>query len=882
MSELTQEEKRLAVADQGHKLWRKWGPYLSERQWGTVREDYSPDGNAWDYFPHDHARSRVYRWGEDGIAGISDRFMHLCFSVAMWNGKDHIIKERLFGLNGHEGNHGEDCKELYYYLDNTPSHSYMKYLYKYPQAEFPYSLLRDENKRRGKDDREFEILDTGVFDNNKYFDVFIEYAKESEQDIFIKITAKNISNEPAELTLLPTLWLRNLWSFGLTKHRPTIQRVKSNDRWEAVKVEHHRIGNFFLYYEKPDRALFTENETNMERIFNTPNGSPFVKDAINNAVIKNDFSIFEEKKEGTKFSPLYSGTIAGGESKVVKLRLSEWDVNEDPFDVFDICFERNIREADEFYKKFIPEGLPEDLIKVQRQAFAGMLWSKQYYEIDVEAWLEGDPDQPAPPESRRKGRNKEWKGLYNKDIISMPDKWEYPWYAAWDLAFHCVPLAMIDPAFSKNQMITIMREWYMAPNGQIPAYEWAFGDVNPPVQAWAVLKIYHTEDKHYGKKDVDFLKRAFSKLMLNFTWWVNRKDSRGKNIFEGGFLGLDNIGIFDRSNRLPGGGRLEQADGTGWMAMFALNMMKMALEICQYDRSFEDVATKFYEHFVFISESLNKSGSQWVGAWDEEDGFFYDVLQLPGKKFIRLKVHSLVGLTPLYAVSLIEKEKLTDVPDFIKRMEWFRKYRLRKKKFVVIEDYEEGKDILFSLIPKDRVIKLIEAMIDENEFLAPGGIRSLSKRHTERYSISIEGEDYGLDYQPGESNTELFGGNSNWRGPVWFPTNYLLIEALREYHKYYGDSLKLEFPKGSGELLDLKEIANRICDRLIGIFRDHETGDRPVNEKHPFYREENNKDLILFYEYFHGENSRGIGASHQTGWTGIVAKLIGSLPPNYK
>ena len=882
MAELTAEEKRLAVADTDKKLWRKWGPYLSERQWGTVREDYSPDGSAWDYFPHDHARSRTYRWGEDGIAGISDRFMNLCFSVAFWNGKDPIIKERLFGLTGPDGNHGEDCKELYYYLDNLPSHAYMKYLYKYPQGKFPYSELLQESKRRGKTDREYELLDTGVFDEDKYFDITIEYCKNSEEDIFIKVKARNVGPEAAELHLIPTLWFRNLWSFGLTKHRPYMYTAQQGDNWGAVKAEHHRIGNFFLYYEQPDKTLFTENETNMERVFNTPNRSPYVKDAINDAIVNNDYQWVTKKHSGTKFSPLYVRTIASGETQEIKLRLSEFDLEQNPFEGYEAAFEERISEADQFYSKFIPENLPEDLKKIQRQAFAGMLWSKQYYEIDVESWLEGDPGQPKPPESRKKGRNKEWKGLYNKDIISMPDKWEYPWYAAWDLAFHCVPLAMIDPTFAKNQLITIMREWYMAPNGQIPAYEWAFGDVNPPVQAWAVLKVYHTEHKHYGIKDVNFLKRAFSKLMLNFTWWVNRKDSKGKNVFEGGFLGLDNIGIFDRSNRLPGGGRLEQADGTSWMAMFSLNMMQMALEICQYDTSFEDVATKFYEHFVLISESLNKSGNQWVGAWDEEGGFFYDVLQLPDKTFIRLKIHSLVGLTPLYGVSLVEKEKLKDIPDFIKRLKWFRKYRLRKKKFLVIDEFNEGEDILFSLIPKERVVKLIQAMIDESEFLAPGGIRSLSKRHEKRYSISIEGEDYSIDYEPGESNTELFGGNSNWRGPVWFPTNYLLIEALREYHKYYGESLKLEFPKGSGELLNLKEIANKICDRLIGIFRVDENGERPVPGKHPFSLKENNKDLILFYEYFHGENSRGIGASHQTGWTGIVAKLIGSLPPNYK
>lgn len=875
---MTAEEKRLSTADTGKKLWRKWGPYLSERQWGTVREDYSPDGNAWNYFPHDHARSRVYRWGEDGIAGISDRFQNLCFSVAMWNGNDSIIKERLYGLTGHDGNHGEDVKELYYYLDNTPSHSYMKYLYKYPQAKFPYTRMLTENRKRSKKDREYEILDTGVFDDDKYFDVFIEYAKEGPEDICIKITAINRGEEEAELTLIPTLWFRNLWSFGVSKNKPRISKIEGLEGYSGVKAVHHRIGTFNLYFESADHELFTENETNMERIFNTPNGSPFLKDSINDAVVSDNYEIFEGRKEGSKFSPIYKGKVQGGASQVVKLRLTGEDCVSNPFIGFEERFKSRVSEADEFYEKFIPKGLDEDLKNVQRQGFAGMLWTKQYYEIDVEAWLYGDPGQPKPPLSRRKGRNRNWKGLYNKDIISMPDKWEYPWYAAWDLAFHCVPLAMIDPEFSKNQLITIMREWYMAPNGQIPAYEWAFGDVNPPVQAWGVLKVYQIEKKYYGKSDVDFLKRAFSKLMLNFTWWVNRKDSHGKNIFEGGFLGLDNIGVFDRSNKLPGGGLLEQADGTSWMAMFALNLMKMAIEICKFDKSYEDVATKFYEHFVLISESLNRNDSKWVGAWDEDEGFFYDVLQLPGEEFVPLKIHSLVGLMPLYAVSLIEKESLVEIPDFMKRLKWFRNFRLRKKKFRAIEEFKDGEDILFSLVPKNRVIKLVEHMIDEAEFLSPGGIRSLSKRHEERYSVSLKGEDYGIEYTPGESDSSLFGGNSNWRGPVWFPTNYLLIEALREYHKYYGDELTLEYPKGSGVQKNFKEIANDISNRLMSIFMKDESGHRPVNEHHEFYTRPHNKDLVLFYEYFHGDDSHGIGASHQTGWTGIVSKLISSLP----
>jgi hypothetical protein len=871
----TAEEIRLQENQKREVHWRKWGPYLSERQWGTVREDYSPDGNAWKYFPHDHSRSRTYRWGEDGIAGISDNYQNLCFSLGMWNGKDAILKERLYGLTGPDGNHGEDCKELYYYLDNTPTHSYMKYLYKYPHEKFPYTRLLKENLNRKKTDREYEILDTGVFDDSKYFDVYIEYAKEGAKDICARITVVNRGQEAADITLLPNLWFRNLWDFGLTDKIPTIEKIITPSDFGGVKATHERLGTYYLYFENPKQFLFTNNQTNKERVFNTPNPHPYVKDAFHNAVINNDFTIFKDHYSGTKFAPLYHKTIPGGESYEIKLKLTNKSTYNNPFDVkFDQLFEKRIKEADEFYHQFKPENSTADLNNIQRQAFAGMLWTKQYYNIDIEHWLGGDPGQPEPPAERKKGRNKDWKHLHNEDIISMPDKWEYPWYAAWDSAFHCVPLAMIDPEFAKEQLIILTREWYMAPNGQIPAYEWAFSDVNPPVHAWGALKVFETEKKHYGVADISFLKRIFHKLMINFTWWINRKDAKGKNVFEGGFLGLDNIGIFDRSNVLPGGGTLEQADGTSWMAMYSLNMMKIAIKICQYDPSFEDVATKFYEHFVYISEALNKTGNEWIGAWDEEDGFFYDILQLPGKKFVRLKVHSLVGLSTLYAVSTIRKETIEKIPFFIKRLEWFRNDRLQKSKFLALEDYKPGEDILFSLIPMDRAKKLIQDMLNENEFLSVGGIRSLSKRHTKHYSINIQGVDYGLTYQPGESDTELFGGNSNWRGPVWFPTNYLLIESLREYYKYFGDSFKLEFPTGSGVEMNLNEIADELSKRLISIFEEDADGNRPVNEKHPFYLQPENRELVLFYEYFHGDNARGIGASHQTGWTGLVAKLI--------
>ncbi len=872
------EERRLEELDhKGNQTWRKWGPYLSERQWGTVREDYSENGSAWSYFPHDHARSRVYRWGEDGIAGISDKYQNLCFCVGLWNGNDAILKERLYGLTGEDGNHGEDVKELYYYLDNTPSHSYMKYLYKYPQAKFPYGRMLRESLKRSKKDREYELLDTGIFEGNKYFDVYVEYAKEGPEDINIKITVHNRANKAADLTMVPNLWFRNLWDFGVVEEVPSISKLNLQfEDFGGVKASHHRIGDYFMYFDEPDKYLFTNNKTNSERIFHTQNEDPYVKDLFHKAIVDDqDLSVFDGVESGTKFAPYYKRRVNANDEIIFRLKLTKTELSENPFsEHFEEVFQDRITEADKFYDYFIPKLASKDMANIQRQAFAGMLWTKQYYNFDIQQWLDGDKGHPTPPKARRDGRNSNWRHLHNEDILSMPDKWEYPWYAAWDTAFHCVPLAMIDPDFAKNQLLILTKEWYMHPNGQIPAYEWAFGDVNPPVHAWAALKVYETEKKHFGKGDVDFLKKIFQKLSINFTWWVNQKDSSGKNVFEGGFLGLDNIGVFDRSNKLPGGGVLEQADGTAWMAMYSLNMMKMAIKICEHDKAFEDVATKFYEHFVYISESLNRNDNKWVGMWDEEEGFFYDLLMLPGERFVPLKIHSLVGLMPMYAVSLIHKETLQNIPDFMKRLKWFRKNRSDKNKYLVVEDFEDGQDILFSLIPKERLVRLLQHMLDESEFLAPGGIRSLSKRHEEKYSVKIEGEDYSIDYQPGESNTSMFGGNSNWRGPVWFPTNYLLIESLREYHKYYGDDLKLEFPSKSGNLMNLDQIADEISNRLISIFTEDNYGNRPVNEGEKYYRDPHFKDNILFYEYFHGDNSRGIGASHQTGWTGIVAKLI--------
>ncbi|HRH50594.1 MAG TPA: glucosidase [Panacibacter sp.] len=867
---MTKEELRLQ-----NTAFKKWGPYLSERQWGTVREDYSEHGEAWDYFLHDHARSRVYRWGEDGIAGISDDMQRICFSVALWNGKDPILKERLFGLTGNEGNHGEDVKELYYYLDSTPSHSYMKHLYKYPQGEFPYADLLNTNRNRSKFEKEYELTDTDLFNDGKYFDVFTEYAKNNEEDICIRITVHNRSSENAYVALLPTIWMRNLWSFGLMNDKPFIELKETNDAYGMVEVNHFLIGEYYLYFEKPNKTLFTENETNKERLYGTPNEIPFVKDAFHRAVINNDYEFLKDKNKGTKFSPLYDLNIEANASATIKLRLSKHVLmNENPLDeAFDFIFDERINEADEFYNS-IHATKDEDLRNIQRQAFAGMLWSKQYFNIDIPKWLNGDEGQPAPPEARKYGRNHQWHTLNNEDIISMPDKWEYPWYAAWDLAFHCVPLSMVDPGFAKSQLILFLREWFMHPNGQLPAYEWAFGDVNPPVHAWSCLQVYKIEKEKAGKGDINFLEKAFQKLLINFTWWVNRKDHKGNNVFEGGFLGLDNIGVFDRSSAIPGGGKLEQADGTSWMAMYCLNMLEMALEIAQHNPNYEDVCTKFFEHFTYIAESLNRIGENWTGSWDDDEGFFYDVLSMPDGRYIPVKVRSLVGLSTLFAVLVLKKELLEKVPEFHRRLKWFQKYREHNRQYLVIEELNDHDDILLSLVPRNRLEKLLKALLDENEFLSKGGIRSISKIHEHGYSVNIDGQNFGLDYQPAEGTSNLFGGNSNWRGPVWMPMNYLLVLALKQYCDYYKGDCKVEFPTHSGNNFTLTEVSNEIANRLSSIFKKDENGNRPVNDNDEIYRNEHFKDLILFYEYFHGDTARGVGASHQTGWTGVVAELI--------
>ncbi|MDX2134163.1 MAG: glucosidase [Saprospiraceae bacterium] len=869
------EQQRLQEQQLGQKNWYQWGPYLSERQWGTVREDYSPDGQAWTHFPHDHARSRVYRWGEDGIAGISDQWQRLCFAVALWNGKDPILKERLFGLAGHEGNHGEDVKELYYYLDNTPSHSYMKHLYKYPQAEYPYGLLLQENARRSRQEPEFEIMDTGIFNDGKYWDVFTEYAKADADDLLIRISVHNRAAESASLWLLPTLWFRNLWTVGLLNEKP---QIRLGDDVGSAVLNHETLGEYHFYFNDARHLFFTDNETNNERIWGQPNASPFVKDAFHTALIEGMPDWMAEKTAGTKFAPAYHIHLDGGKSGAFTFRLCK-QAQQKPFGAdFDKVFKKRVAEANTFYQSLVPTGANADTAAIQRQAFAGMLWSKQYYNIDIPRWINGDPGLPPPPAARHSGRNSHWMTLNNEDIISMPDKWEYPWYAAWDLAFHCVPLAMIDAEFAKEQLLLFLREWYMHPNGQLPAYEWSFGDVNPPVHAWACLQVYNLEKQSGKPGDVDFLKRAFQKLLINFTWWVNRKDHKGNNVFEGGFLGLDNIGVFDRSNEVPGGGYLEQADGTAWMGMYCLNMLEMALEIAQHDMTFEDVATKFFEHFIYIAESLNRIGQDWTGAWDEQEGFFYDIVGLPNNAYVPVKIRSLVGLSTLFAAYILPGKYMDKLPDFRRRLRWFQRYRTDNGQYLVLNEDKDSGDILLSLIPMDRLQRLLHAMLDEREFLSPGGIRSLSKIHENGYGVQISGQTFGLQYEPAEGVTNLFGGNSNWRGPVWMPMNYLLLQSLLTYDRFYAHQCMVELPTGSGRGVRLGAVAVELRKRLIGMFQQDENGRRPAHAHEPLYSTDPHfRDLVLFYEYFHGDTSRGAGASHQTGWTGLVAKLIADL-----
>ncbi|MEH2244727.1 MGH1-like glycoside hydrolase domain-containing protein [Nostoc sp.] len=877
MTNLTQEEIRLAEALTHKAHWRRWGPYLSDRQWGTVREDYSANGTAWDYFTHDQARSRAYRWGEDGIAGISDNHQRLCFAIALWNGEDSILKERIFGLSGSEGNHGEDVKEYYFYLDNTPTHSYMKALYKYPQKAFPYSQLVAENQRRNHQDPEFELLDTGVFDENRYFDVFIEYAKDSAEDILIQIKVVNRGPEAKTLHLLPTLWFRNTWSWNGDTSKPTLKEVESGNGFHVVEVFHPTLGQRWLYCQDANEILFTENETNSQRLFGSPNSSAYVKDGINDYIVQGKKEAVNPNKIGTKASADYLLTVGAGETQIVKLRLSDIPDLGKPFGKeFDKTFSEQQQEANNFYQRVTPFDLSEDMRNVQRQAFAGMLWSKQYYHYIIEEWLKGDRNTPAPPPEREEGRNREWFHLYNKDILSMPDKWEYPWFAAWDLAFHTIPLAMIDPDFAKYQLDVLTREWYMHPNGQIPAYEWAFGDVNPPVHAWATWRIYKIEQKIYGRADRQFLERVFQKLMLNFTWWVNRKDAEGKNIFQGGFLGLDNIGVFDRSTALPTGGYINQSDGTSWMGMYCLNMLAIALELAKTNPVYEDIASKFFEHFLYIADAMNKIGKMEASLWDDSDEFYYDMLHLAERE-IPLKVRSIVGLIPLFALETIEPDTLKMLPGFKKRLEWFIENRPDLRQNVAcMQTPGVGARKLLAIVSRDKLRSILQKMLDESEFFSPYGIRAVSRFHAENpYIFDVKGSQFRVDYEPAESSSGLFGGNSNWRGPVWFPVNFILIESLQKFHYYLGDDFKVECPTGSGQMMTLWEVASELSQRLTRIFLQNPSGQRPVyGGIQKFQNDPHWQNLILFHEYFHGDNGAGIGASHQTGWTGLVAKLI--------
>jgi len=881
----TIEQKRLNEARETGIPWKKWGPYLSERQWGTVREDYSKGGDAWNFFTHDQARSRAYRWGEDGIAGISDDEQHLCFALALWNGKDPILKERLFGLTNSEGNHGEDVKEYYFYLDSTPTHSYMKYLYKYPQAAYPYTDLVETNRRRSRNEFEYELLDTGVFNDGRYFDVFVEYAKDGPEDLLVRITAANRGPDAAELHLLPTLWFRNDWSKWIAEsnratEKPILEQIMAGAGTSAVAVAHPLLGEYILSCEGDVPLLFTENETNHERLFpGQKNEGPHVKDGINDCVVQGKEGAVSPDKKGTKVAAHYQMKVGAGQTKVIRLRLtkSSPDRKANPFGKqFDEVFAERLREADEFYESVTPPSVNEDTAKVMRQAIAGMLWSKQFFFFDLDNWLDEHHSNPLHT-GYRSSRNSEWFHMLNQDIISMPDKWEYPWYAAWDLAFHTLPLSIVDPDFAKQQMELMLQVNYLHPNGQVPAYEWNFSDVNPPVHAWATMFLNRTEQALRGETDVEFLKLAFNKLALNFTWWVNRKDRFGKGVFEGGFLGLDNIGVFDRSAPLPTGGNLEQADGTAWMALFSQNMMELAFQITTYDPTYEPMIMKFAEHFLYIAAGMNRPGEE--GMWDEEDGFYYDLLRVPDGSAQRLKVRSMVGLLPLCATSVIEKWQRERLPRTLAL--WAERLRRMPELLGTIHPTGPGhfgvaERGIFALLNPERLRRVLTKMLDENEFLSPYGIRSLSKFHEQHpYVLNVGGQEYRVDYLPAESNTGMFGGNSNWRGPIWMPINALIIRALLQFYMYYGDNFKIECPTGSGKLMNLFEVSKEIADRLARIFTRDEHGRRPVyggTEK--FQSDPRWRDNILFYEYFHGDNGAGLGASHQTGWTGAVAKLI--------
>ena len=879
---MNSEKQRLEEARDPNTPWRKWGPYLSERQWGTVREDYSENGNAWDYFSHDQARSRAYHWGEDGLAGISDDRQRLCFALSLWNGKDPIIKERLFGLTNSEGNHGEDVKEYYYYLDSTPTHSYMKYLYKYPQKAYPYDELVKTNKERSRQEFEYELINTGVFNEDRYFDVFVEYAKESPEDILAQISVHNRGPEPAEIHLLPTLWCRNRWSWGTDNPRPSLKAVGGKS--PVVHANEPRLGDVYLYCDGEPSLLFTENETNAQRLFNSENRTPFVKDGINNFVVHGQKNAVNPQQTGTKVAVYYRLTVPPGKSETVRLRLARNAPNghagiksNGTFGKsFDAVLQARRQEADEFYGSIIPDSLDADAANVMRQALAGMLWSKQYFYYDINRWLEERGAGPYSTAARRAPRNEQWHHMYNADVISMPDKWEYPWYAAWDLAFHVLPLTLVDMSFGKQQLALMLSDNYLHPNGQIPAYEWNFGDVNPPVHPWATIFTYRLEKAHTGKGDLVWLERNFQKLLLNFTWWLNRKDRAGKNAFEGGFLGLDNIGVFDRSSPLPTGCYLEQADGTAWMALFSLNMLEIAIELAMNDETYKDMAAKFVQHFVSIASATLHAGGN-TGMWDEEDGFFYDVLQLPDGQAQRLKVRSMVGLLPLCAVTVFEGEFRKKYPDVLERLKSFMQARPELREF--IHDpakIGQGGRRLGAILNEPKLRRVLEKMLDENEFLSPYGIRSLSRYHADHpYVFRVGEQEYRVPYLPGESDTGMFGGNSNWRGPIWMPVNALIIRALLQYYAFYGNDLKVECPTGSGRKMNLYQVAEEISRRLASMFLKGKDGRRPVNGAERKIQEDQHwQDYIHFYEYFHGDNGSGLGASHQTGWTGVIARAM--------
>ncbi|MGE0460811.1 MAG: glucosidase [Vicinamibacterales bacterium] len=872
------ERRRLEANGTARRRWRRFGPYLSERQWGTVREDYSADGTAWDSFPHDAARSRAYRWGEDGLAGLSDDRQLLCLGLALWNGKDPILKERLFGLTGPEGNHGEDVKEVYYYLDAVPSHAYLEMLYKYPQEAFPYAALVEAGRSRGRTDPEFELVDTGIFDDERYFDVFVEYAKADPDDILMRVRACNRGARPAFIALVPQVWFRNTWSWGRDACRPWL-RAEGVAR---IDLHHDRLGRFVLHADAPDEILVCDNETNHWRLHGADFRSGFFKDGINDFLVRGDRHAINPERRGTKAGLVWRRLVPAGGTAEIRVRLARPGLA-DPFGAFDATLDARRRDTDAFYDELHPAHLSTEERRVQRQALAGMIWSQQFYHLDVRDWLDGDPAQPPPPAPRRQGRNHEWRHLNNADVISMPDTWEYPWYAAWDLAFHALPLALVDTTLAKEQLLLLTREWYMHPNGQLPAYEWAFGDVNPPVHAWAAWRVFEWERRRTGGAgDIEFLERILHKLLLNFTWWVNRKDAHGRNLFQGGFLGLDNIGVFDRSAPLPVAAHIEQADGTAWMAMYSLNLLRIALELARHRRVYEDIATKFFEHFLYIAGAMSNVGGEGLDLWDDTDGFYYDVLHCDTAdgslcESVPMRVRSMVGLVPLFAVEALSSDLLDQVPRFRARMRWFLEHR--PDLAALVSRWEQpgaGDQHLLSLLRGHRMKRILERVLDENEFLSPYGIRALSRVHRDRpYRLEVGGAVHTVAYEPGESESGLFGGNSNWRGPVWMPVNYLLVESLRKFHVHYGDGFTVEYPTGSGTLRTLSEVADDLSLRLRRLFLPGEDGARPCLGDHPRFRQDPRfRDHLLFHEYFHGDDGRGIGASHQTGWTGLVAMLL--------